>query len=411
MGGTLGTFGSPVRVALFGSVVGLAVACGGGGDGGGVGPAATNSPDASAPNPDGTLPDGGALPPGTLLPDGGRVPDPPPKPASDGGKVTDDGATPPISTTCVDGQQGGGGPNGGPADLFPCDSPWYKDVTASPVAPQSDAILAAIGAFGTGAFRIDFSFVFMHADAATPRHTFTIDDTADSDTDPVPVPVGGTLEEEDGYTCTGGGDCHLVVVDDSKKQLFEMWSVQNASGPYTAAQETVWDLTKHYGPEGRGIGCTSADAAGLAILPGMIGVRETRAGLIRHALRFILPNAKIRKGPSYVAPATLGTSTTSSAGGPPYGSRLRLKKTFDETKVKSTGGKAIVTALKTYGMLLADGGNYALTAENERLELAKDPTMTWAGVLGGNDLTSILPTDFEVVDFSALKTGDDCTLK
>jgi serine/threonine-protein kinase len=305
---------------------------------------------------------------------------------------------------------GGGGPTGGPADLFPCDSPWYQDVTSAPVASDSDAVIAAIGAWGTGKLRIDFSFHFAHADATTPRHAFQIDDTGDSDSDPVPVPPGYALEGETGLACTQGGDCHLLVVDDAAHKLFELYGVQNAGGPYQATQETVWDLTRHYGPEGRGYGCTSADAAGLAIMTGLIGVREGRAGAIRHALRFILPNAKIRKGPSFVAPASHGTSATSSAQGPAYGMRLRLKASFDAAKVTTPGGRAVVAALQRYGMFLADGGNYALTAEDDALEKKADPTMAWDGVLSGDDLVAIQPTDFDVLDYGAIRNDDNCVL-
>ena len=406
-----------LRVLALSSVVGLvAVACGGGGggnppivdaDGGVTAPGADPGavvPGPGVPGPNGPIPgaDGGPVGPG-------------PDPGTDGGPgpaKEDSGTTPPApGAKCDDSKQGGGGPNGGPADLFPCDSPWYRDVSAAAVSPESAGIVDSIGAFGTGQFRIDFSIVFMHADAASPRKKFTVEFTEDSNTDAVPIPVGGALEEEDGYTCTGGGDCHLLVIDDANKKLFELWSVQNASGPYEASQQTTWDLAKKYGPEGRGLGCTSADAAGFPIVPGVIGLRETRAGVIRHALRFILPNAKIRKGPSFIAPATHGTAATTSVAGPPYGSRLRLKSSFDASKIKTSGGKAIVQALKTYGMYLADGGNYALTAENDRLQKAKDPTQTWEGVLGGsNDVVGIQPTDFEVVEFGTIKTTNDCTL-
>jgi serine/threonine-protein kinase len=305
---------------------------------------------------------------------------------------------------------GGGGPNGGPSDLFPCDSPWYKDVRNAAVAADSSAITSAIGAWGTGKFMIDFSFILQHANASTPRHAFTVEYADESDSAPVPVPPGGSLEGESGYTCTTGGDCHLIVVDDSTHKLFELWSVQNAAGPYQASQLSVWDLTKHYGPEGRGLGCTSADAAGLAIMPGLIGVREAKAGAINHALRFILPNNKIRKGPSFVAPATHGTSSTTSAGGPAYGMRLRLKPSFDESKITSIGGKALVRALKTYGMLLADGGQYALTAEDDKLPSRQDPSLTWNGVLAAGDVKDITPADFEVLEHGAIQTSKDCTL-
>jgi serine/threonine-protein kinase len=201
------------------------------------------------------------------------------------------------------------------------------------------------------------------------------------------------------------------VVDDSTKQLFELYAASNNGGSrWTAAQETVWDLTKSYPVQGRGLGCTSADAAGLSVMAGLIGVRETKAGNIEHALRFILPNSRIRKGPSFVAPATHGTRATSSAAGPPYGTRLRLKSTFDESSVSSAGGRAVVRALKKYGMILADGGQIALTAEDDRFERAADPTMKWNGLLDASDLDFIEPSDFEVVDYGKLQNISSCSL-
>jgi hypothetical protein len=399
-----------VRIALVGLGVTLgSLACGGApqldgwssgassGSSGGVNGGASNGTSGSTASSGG--PSSGVTSPPSSSSDPG-APSPP----------AGDPATTPAPSPSPSGTSGGGGPTGGPADLFPSDSPWYQDVTHAAVASDSSSITSAIGAWGTGKFMIDFSFVLQHADASTPRHKFTVEYADESNTDPVPVPTSGSLEGESGYTCTTGGDCHLIVVDDSTHKLFELWSVQNAAGPYVASQLSVWDLTKHYGAEGRGLGCTSADAAGLAIMPGLIGVREAKAGAIKHALRFILPNNKIRKGPSFVAPATHGTSATSSAGGPAYGMRLRLKPSFDESTIPSVGGKALVRALKQYGMLLADGGNYALTAEDDKLPSAQDPSLKWAGVLDAGDVKNITPADFEVIEHGAVQSAGDCTL-
>jgi serine/threonine-protein kinase len=286
-------------------------------------------------------------------------------------------------------------------------------VSALPKATESDGIIAAIGGWerSDDNFMIDFSLMFMHANSSTPLATFSLDSSYDPDNDhtPVPVPAGGALEGESGYSCTGGGDCHLLVINDSTQQLFELWQVTSAIAPnFTATDETVWDLTKHYGPDGRGLGCTSADAAGLPIVPGLIGVREVvKDGAIHHALRFSLPNAYIRR--AFVFPATHLTSVASSTAGPPYGTRLRLKASFDESRVSSSGGKIVIRALKQYGMILADGSNYdTLMAESDQLESRADPTLSWLGVLDGADLNGLLPSDFEVVAFGPLQTNPDC---
>jgi serine/threonine-protein kinase len=211
------------------------------------------------------------------------------------------------------------------------------------------------------------------------------------------------VEGENGYTCTQGGDCHLIVVDTSTNKLFELWQATNGQGKWSATQETVWDLTKHYGPEGRGYGCTSADAAGLAILPGLIRPDEVASGEMKHAMRFILPGSKIMKN-GYVAPGTHSTSAYS--GKMPMATRLRLKATFDETTLPSTGAKVVARAMKKYGMLLADAGLDALTAESDQFTTAK-----WNGLLGASDLSSLQVSDFEVVDFGSVKAPSsmDCT--
>src|SRR4029079_3635468 len=104
----------------------------------------------------------------------------------------------------------------------------------------------------------------------------------------------------------------------------------------------------------------------------------------------------IRKN-GYLAPATHSTGVYGGgAHSPPMGMRMRLKASFDINSLPSKGAKVVATALKKYGMLLADAGQDALTAESDQLESTK-----WSGLLGGNDLSSIAVSDFEVVDYAA----------
>jgi hypothetical protein len=304
-------------------------------------------------------------------------------------------------------------PTLGPADVLSPDSVWYQDVSTSPVASTSKAITDAM-TFGHGHPMIDFSIKVMQVSSSTPMSTvqFAPDYTPDSDATPVPVPKGGALEDEAGYSCTQGGDCHLLVIDTGARKLFELWSVNNTSadgsGTWSAADETVWLMDGHYGPQGRGLGCTSADAAGLSVTAGLIGVREANAGVINHAIRFILPNSMIRKGKAFIAPATHGTSATSNATGAPYGAHLRLRASFNENSVATKGGVAVIRALKKYGMILADAGQDAFTAESDDLYRAEG--LGWSGVLGASDLAGLTPSDFDVVNYdeSQLGSGDDC---
>jgi hypothetical protein len=316
---------------------------------------------------------------------------------------------------------GGVSPNAGPDDLFPCDNPWYKDETGVSPAPGSSTMIGAITQWqkSDDKLLIDFSMVILHADASTPKHTFTLDAgyDPDNDHDDVPVPAGGAVEANPDYHCTDAGDCHLLVIDRSAHKLYELWQADIVGSTYNATQESVWDLTKTYTAAMRGYGCTSADAGGLSITSGLVGVREVvKDGVIKHALRFTMPNPYILGNDSYVYPATHGTSApkgASSTTGPAYGARLRLKNGAAQmakiNAVTSKGGKVIIAALQKYGMILADGSNYdTLIAEDDRLTKLEDPTLTWAGVLNDDDLSAFTPSDFEVIDYGSVRSGDDC---
>jgi len=134
---------------------------------------------------------------------------------------------------------------------------------------------------------------------------------------------------------------------------------------------------------------------------------EVAAGRVGHALRFILPNERIRDG-IYVPPGTHSTGPT--AGGPetpPYGVRFRLKAGFD-TSGLSAGAKVLAQSLKTYGMFLADGGNIALTIASDRFSTAKWSAL---GITNNRSLASIAVGDFEVVDYGTevnWKADTDC---
>ena len=134
---------------------------------------------------------------------------------------------------------------------------------------------------------------------------------------------------------------------------------------------------------------------------------EVAAGRVGHALRFILPNDRIRDG-IYVPPGTHSTGPTSGGPAtPPYGVRFRLKASFD-TSSMSSGGKVLAQALKTYGMFLADGGQIAVTIASDRFSTAKWSAL---GVTNNRSLASITVNDFEVVDYGTevdYKADDSC---
>jgi serine/threonine-protein kinase len=285
---------------------------------------------------------------------------------------------------------------------LPAGSDLRRDVSSAPLDPQSAAMiawLAGAGGWGTGALRIDFSIEVLRADASTPFYPFT--PTADHydpdcDVDPVPVPSGGALEGESGYACASDGDCHLIVWHEPTHRLFEMWRAHLPAGPggsFLGGCLAVWSTQHTYGPAGRGEQCTSADAAGLPIAPLLFSADEVAAGRIDHAIRFILPNARIRNR-TYVHPGTHATGAASGgASAPPYGARLRLRADYPLASLPNEGARVVARAMQRYGVILADGGNIALTAQSDRFTPAK-----WSGLLGSYDLAALRVSDFQWVD-------------
>jgi hypothetical protein len=160
----------------------------------------------------------------------------------------------------------------------------------------------------------------------------------------------------------------------------------------------VWNTDKVYGPSLHSDQCTIADAGGLPISAMVFTADEVASGQINHAIRLILPNDRIRAG-EYVYPATHGTpAATGSPYDVPYGGRLRLRADFPINQL-NPGAQVVARAMQQYGMILADGGNVALTAADDRSTLHKWSEL-YGGVpmLGSHDLVVLKPNDFVVVD-------------
>lgn len=323
----------------------------------------------------------------------------------------------------------GGGSGGGMAGevgnasqaeglYFPPGAVWYEDVSNAPVSPESDAITAWMeqheppNGWGTGVMKVDFSIVAVDVPAGTAKRTFqTVDGyyyVPDCDNAPVPVPAGGAVEETygtptdfsgpfTGYNCYGfpdGADCHMLFVSRSEKRLYELYHATiDPSDVFSGGCLAIWDISTVYGPDGRGQQCTSADAAGFPIAPLLFTAEEIKAGEINHAIRFILPNDMVRTK-KYVYPATHGTNTTGPQTSIPYGARLRLRSDYPLGSL-SPAAQVVAKALQKYGMLHADGGQIALTAQSDVLSDVK-----WADVgFDANSLSALKATDFEVLDF------------
>jgi hypothetical protein len=255
--------------------------------------------------------------------------------------------------------------------------------------------------------QVDFSLHVMKANATTPYVPFKGPGPGfvDSDNPSVfPLPAGGSLEALKGYQCpTPNDDCHLIVDDRSHGKLYEAYQANYADNALSANFVAVWDLNRAYPQSGRGDQCTSADAAGLPIAPLLFNADELAAGSIDHAIRFILPNPRIRAH-VFVHPATHAGAPRGPVTAPPMGARFRLKSSFDMSQL-TPAAQVVARAMQKYGMFLSDGGNIALTAQNDAETKAKYTDMDF----GSHDLTDIKVTDFEVVDMGApIRLTDDC---
>ncbi len=201
--------------------------------------------------------------------------------------------------------------------------------------------------FGSGLYEgqpLGIPFVSVPAEQAGVEVTFDVPE--ESDAGPYPIPSDAPIE---GGSC-GTGDRHVIVVQEGTCQLFELYAaIPQSDGSWQAFGGARFDLTSN---ALRPDTWTSADAAGLPILPGLIRYEEIAAGAINHALRFTAANTQS----AYVWPALHQASDITDTNVPPLGQRFRLKADFDISGFSPTN-QIILQALKTYGMFLADNGS------------------------------------------------------
>lgn len=300
------------------------------------------------------------------------------------------------------------------ATLFRAPEPWTQAVADLPRSDASATILGWLddhGGWGTSnKLRIEFGLKVIHARGEVPFRSFTPTEdfyAPDCDNVPFPVPQGGALEEEDGYACTTDGDCHLLVVHEPSQKLYEMWRANIAGDDFKGGCVAVWDLNRSY-PRGRGDNCTSADAGGFPIAAMVFTADEVAKGSIDHALRFVLPNSRIRRG-VFVPPASHASDALHGGpDAPPYGVHLRLRADYPLETLPSDGARVVARALQRYGMILADGGRVPLTAADDWFTEHK-----WDQVgVGSESLTGIAVKDMEVVDLGEpIKATGDCERK
>jgi hypothetical protein len=240
------------------------------------------------------------------------------------------------------------GPRIAGCPVFPADNAWNRDVSRDPVDPRSAAYLRSIGLdghlhpdFGSGRYG-DYGIPITIAAASQPRRAVRFTAYGDeSDRGGYAIPARARVE--------GGSDRHVLVVQRGSCLLYELYDAHHSGGRWSAASGAIFDLRSD---RLRRAGWTSADAAGLPIMPGLARPDEASAGAIRHALRFTVARTQM----AYVAPARHFASPDTNPDLPPMGLRLRLKASFD---LRGYHGQslAILRALRTYGMIVADNGS------------------------------------------------------
>lgn len=282
-------------------------------------------------------------------------------------------------------------PGAAKCPVFPADNPWNTDISDLPADPKSDTYIDGIGRgdglhpdFGSGKWEggpIGIPYQVVSGRQKKRHVSFYYPD--ESDRGPYPIPRKPKIEGGPNST----GDRHIIMVERSGCRLYELYDARKKRGRWTAGSGAIWSLRSN---KLRPAGWTSADAAGLPILPGLARYDEVAQGHIDHALRFTVE--RTRK--EYVYPARHYASDSDDPDLPPMGLRLRLKRGFD-TSGFPPQARVVLEALKKYGMILADNGAnwYVSGAPDPRWD--NDDLHTLHDVKGSN---------FEVVDTSSLPT-------
>jgi hypothetical protein len=280
---------------------------------------------------------------------------------------------------------------------FPADNAWNTDISSMQTDPNSDNIIAFIGAssplhpdFGAGVYNgskigIPYQVVDTATQARVPIKIVAY--KTESDPGPMPIPPNALIE---GYPNPDDGDRHVLVLDRNACWLYELYRAFKRNGAWQADSTAIWDMTIN---EQRPYTWTSADAAGLPIFSGLVRYDEVLAGEITHAIRVTVPVTR----EAFTPPASHWASTNTSQDAPPMGTRLRLKGSFDISGFPPND-QVILTALKQYGIIVADNGGamFISGAPDERWNNSEL-----------DQLKTLTASDFEVVLMGPVYTPDN----
>ncbi len=275
--------------------------------------------------------------------------------------------------------------------LFPPDNPWNQRVDQLPLAGNSNVIVRSIGLgdklhpdFGSGKWRggpIGIPYTIVSKRQKKVPISFKYGD--ESDPGPYPIPRKAAIEGGR----TSDGDRHVIVVDRGRCKLYEVYDAhrRNRGRRWRAGSGAVFNLRSN---ALRPAGWTSADAAGLPILPGLARYDEVRKGEIDHAIRFTVERSR----KAYVYPARHHASDRTGSNLPPMGLRMRLKSSVDVSRFPPQA-RVVLRALQRYGMILADNG--------ADWYISGAPSPGWDND-DLHELKRITGRDFEVVDTASL---------
>jgi hypothetical protein len=278
--------------------------------------------------------------------------------------------------------------------VFPVSSPWNTQVDKLPVAADSATLIASIGLsagvhadFGSGLYngsRIGIPFVVVRG-RSTPKSRVTFEYADESDKGPYPIPKNVPVEGAPAHA--NEGDRHVLIVDRDSCKLYELSGMQHTGTHWSGWSGAIWSLRSN---ALRPSTWTSADAAGLPILPGLARWEgDASTGRINHALRFTVE--RTRK--AFIYPARHYASSSTDPALPPMGLRVRLKASVNIAGLPLQA-RIVAQAMKTYGLILADNGS--------NWYVSGAPSPHWS-----NDqlhaLGALTGADFEVVDTSHLR--------
>ncbi len=317
--------------------------------------------------------------------------------------------------------------------VFPTDNSWNQKISAAPVAANSATIMnSIITNSGNGRLHPDFSQNFnsgvdlygipynvVHGNSTAK--TAVVIDAYDDESDIIaaPIPLNPTIEGDyqngPRFGVNNRGDSHLLIFDVDNNVAYEFYRAsrpsENTDGKWHADQQSVWDMQSN---TFRTLGWTSADAAGLSILAGLVRpdeglpVSQGGQGVINHAIRFTLQNSVVLNQFIYPASHTANPGNNNVTVQPPMGARFRLKASFDVTSLNPQA-RIIAQAMKDYGMIVADNGsNFYFSGASYAVDASNQRVLTW----NDNDiqdtqhgLKSLHFGDFEVVDLTPQVTS------